>query len=55
MFRRKPASTRLDWHFTTFQSSSENNATFTRSIYYHLALERSPRFGSNKSNLPDII
>ena len=51
MFRRKPASTRSDWHFTAFKDSSENYATFTRSIHYNLVLERSPSFGSNKSNL----
>jgi hypothetical protein len=33
MFRRKPASTRSDWHFTAFQNSSENYATFNRSIH----------------------
>lgn len=51
MFRRKPASTRSDWHFTAFKDSSENYATFTRSIHYNLVLERSPSFGSNRSNL----
>jgi|ERR1700759_5394218 len=40
-----------DLHFTTFHSSSENYATFNRSILiYNLAIERSPGFGSNKSN-----
>lgn len=52
MFRRKPASTRSDWHFTASQNSSENYATFTRSIHYNLVLGRSPSFGSNRSNLP---
>ena len=51
MFRRKPAITSLDWHFTAFQNSSENIATFTRSIHYNLVLERSTGFGSNRSNL----
>ena len=51
MFRRKPAITRSDWHFTAFQDSSENYATFTRSIHYNLVLKRSPSFGSNRSNL----
>jgi len=55
MFRRKPAITRSDWHFTAFQNSSENNATFTRSIHYNLVLKRSPRFGSNRSNLSITI
>jgi len=55
MFRRKPASTRSDWHFTAFKDSSENYATFTRSIHYNLVLERSPSFGSNRSNLPITI
>ena len=54
MFRRKPAITRLGLHFTTFHNSSENIATFTRSILYNLVMERSPGFGSNKSNLPNI-
>ena len=44
-------STRSDWHFTAFKDSSENYATFTRSIHYNLVLERSPSFGSNRSNL----
>src|SRR5271156_7185988 len=52
MFRRKPASTRSDWHFTAYQNSSENYATFNRSIHYNLVLVRSPGFGSNRSNLP---
>jgi len=51
MFRGKPAITRYDWPFTPFHSSSENYATFTRSIHYNLAMERSPRFGYNRSNL----
>jgi len=34
MFRRKPAIIRLGLHFTTFHSSSENFATFNRSIRY---------------------
>jgi len=55
MFRRKPANTRSDWHFTAFKDSSENFATFTRSIHYNLVLERSPSFGSNKSNLSITI
>ena len=55
MFRRIPASTRSDWHFTAFQNSSENYATFTRSILNNLALERSSSFGSNKNNLPETI
>jgi len=55
MFRRKPASTRSDWHFTAFKDSSENYATFTRSIHYNLVLERSPSFGSNWSNFPNTI
>src|ERR1700727_522771 len=55
MFRRKPASTRSDWHFTAFKDSSENYATFTRSIHYNLVLERSPSFGSNRSNLSITI
>jgi len=55
MFRRKPAITRSDWHFTAFQNSSENNATFNRSIHYNLVLKRSPRFGSNRSNLSITI
>ena len=55
MFRRKPAITRLDWHFTTFQNSSENYATFTRSIRYNLVLERSSSFGSNRNNLPNTL
>ena len=55
MFRRKPAITRLDWHFTTFQNSSENYATFTRSIHYNLVLERSSSFGSNRNNLPNTL
>jgi len=54
-FGRKPASTRSDWHFTAYQNSSENYATFTRSIYYNLVLVRSPGFGSNRSNLPITI
>jgi hypothetical protein len=55
MFRRIPASTRSDWHFTAFQNSSENFATFTRSILLNLALERSSSFGSNRNNLSDTI
>jgi len=55
MFRRKPAITRSDWYFAAFQNSSENYATFTRSIHYNLVLERSPGFGSNRSNLSIII
>jgi hypothetical protein len=37
---------------TAYQNSSENYATFTRSIHYNLVLVRSPGFGSNRSNLP---
>ena len=55
MFRRKPAITRSDWYFAAFKDSSENYATFTRSIHYNLVLERSPGFGSNRSNLPIIF
>jgi hypothetical protein len=55
MFRRKPAITSSDWHFTAFQNSSENFATFNRSIHYNLVLERSTGFGSNNSNYPIII
>lgn len=55
MFRRKPAITSSDWHFTAFQNSSENFATFNRSIHYNLVLERSTDFGSNNSNYPKII
>jgi len=55
MFRRKPAITRSDWYFAAFKDSSENYATFTRSIHYNLDLERSPGFGSNRSNLPIIF
>ena|ERR1700742_799056 len=55
MFRRKPAITSSDWHFTAFQNSSENSATFNRSIHYNLVLERSTDFGSNNSNYPKIV
>ena len=55
MFRRIPASTRSDWHFTAFQNSSENTATFTRSIRINLVLERSSSFGSNRNNLPNTF
>jgi len=55
MFRRKPASTRSDWHFTAYQNSSENTATSIRSIHYNLVLVRSPGFGSNRSNLSITI
>ena len=33
MFRRNPAITRSDWPFTASLHSSENYATFTRSIH----------------------
>jgi hypothetical protein len=39
------------FRLTPFHSSSENFATFNRSILYNLAMERSPRFGSNISNI----
>nr|QCI56452.1 hypothetical protein [Hypsizygus marmoreus] len=40
---------------TAYQNSSENYATFTRSIHYNLVLVRSPGFGSNRSNLSITI
>ena len=47
---------RHDWYFATFQNSSENYATFTRSIRFrNLVLERSPNFGSNRNNLSKTI
>ena len=39
MFRRKPAITRSDWHFTASLNSSENYATFTRSIHSSLKIK----------------
>jgi len=51
MFRGISAISRSEWPFTPFHSSSENFATFNRSILYNLAMERSPRFGSNISNI----
>ena len=36
---------------TTYQNSSENYATFNRSIHYNLVLVRSPGFGSNRSTV----
>jgi len=35
----------------TYHNSSENIATFTRSVHYNLIMARSPHFGSNSSNL----
>ena len=35
----------------TYHNSSENIATFTRSVHYNLIMARSPHFGSNISNL----
>lgn len=46
-FRRISAITRLDWHFTPFHSSSQNTATFIRSVHLNLAIKRSSGFGSN--------
>ena len=49
-FRKKPAITRYDQHFTAYHISSENFATFTRPTLYSLDVVRSPGFGSNMSN-----
>lgn len=35
-FRREPAITQLDWHFTTKNNSSENLATVTGSVLHFL-------------------
>src|SRR5882762_2711900 len=55
MFRRKPAITSSDWHFTAFQNSSENYATFNRSIHYNLVLERSTGFHGDQNLSCNLI
>ena len=46
MFRRKPAITRSDWHFTASLNSSENYATFTRSIHSYKIWSREDHLAS---------
>jgi len=49
-FRRKPAITWFDWHFTPIYKSSQSIATITGSFLHHkgfkLLINRSPGFGS---------
>jgi len=49
-FRRKPAITKFDWHFTTIYKSSQSIATITGSFLhkfcFKLFINRSLGFGS---------